>query len=80
MSEEQPKRNRRFSDLLQDLIRLVEDSWADGSLSWSCAEYALVMDRIAPELFDVSPAEARSQAEIIEQIRREHIRDLAEMG
>lgn len=63
---------RRFRDLLGDLIVLVEDAWADGTLRWSCADYTRVMDHIAPDRFDVSPTEARRQAEVMREIRQEH--------
>lgn len=76
----EPKPTKRVRDLLNEAIVVLEDAWADGTLDWSCADYARVMDRIAPELFDVSPSEARRQAEVMEQIRAEHIRDLAESG
>ena len=63
---------RRFRDLLNDLIALVEDAWADGTLQWSCADYARIMDRIAPEMFDVTPGEVRRQADVAREIQLEH--------
>ena len=71
---------RRMRDLLNDVIRVVEDAWADGSLQWSCADYSRVMDRIAPELFDVSPSDARLFEEAKDAVRQAHFDDLAGRG